>query len=565
MIQVSPTGPSDTLLNALAETLPAGAEFRYYHVSTSPTKCPPLFSAPPGGRPERTYYESHFLAVSIHASNSTSTQKGGEVLVLAIEILVYTTKSLTTVFVSKADSTGFMSLFGLPGSTASPLRTITTTFISWMVRYRQRPDVKLVISLFARASDQYLFPGSAENPSKHVSTDRQLIKWWCRVLDPVLRTAEPEQSDPAPDRTTSQAYIIVPGEDSVTSFLPNDVRTNPDLRKRWRVGHPLQDISSFPTAPPRCLIPHFPDDPKARFVDELDDELQDTKESRNFQSPSKRGNGRWKSVKSLEQFWEMMAFRQECSAGRLVGFIWIVFTPECVNQAGQPESQSTTITRSTSSSPVSTLGDYPRIAPPTTGLAVVAAPSKPPHRKKLTGPITSRVPRIKDSSFDIVTASHDDDSRYYHWPADSRAELLLNEKEYKKTTELLLRLDFVGLDLAAKSSRTWIDEVGVLAGIDGSWGQRVVGRASGASTADASKGAAAAAPSNGPTILTVKKKRKAEDEHSEMGARTVTEQSTVPGSAATANSICAINVLNASLVRKKAKEASLPEAEAEAG
>ncbi|KAK3073345.1 hypothetical protein LTS18_014451, partial [Coniosporium uncinatum] len=319
------------LKELLVDALPRDFAFTFYHISTPPTKCAPLFSPPQGVKSERTYCESHLLNVSITPTNGEKSEK---VLVLAIEIFVYTTKRLTTLFVSKADSTGYLSLLSLPRAHASPLRSITSTFVSYLISHRQRPGVRFVVSLFARAQAQYLFPNSVENKRKHVSTDRELVRWWCRVLDPILQEHTPEQhnGEDAPNtdedrqQTTSQAYLIVPGEDSTASFLPPNVRADPILRKRWKHGHPLREIAPYPTASPRCLIPHFPDDPKARFLDELDEELPTSTGQAN-DSPSKRGTGQWKSVKTLEQFWETMAFRQECSSGRLVGFIWIVLTP----------------------------------------------------------------------------------------------------------------------------------------------------------------------------------------------------------------------------------------------
>ena len=101
-----------SLFDQLAEALPQDAAFTFYHYSTPPTKSPPLFAAPPHAKPERTYCESHFLAASIHAKDSLNASAPDELLVLAIEVLVYTTKHLTTIFVSKADSTGYLSLLG---------------------------------------------------------------------------------------------------------------------------------------------------------------------------------------------------------------------------------------------------------------------------------------------------------------------------------------------------------------------------------------------------------------------------------------------------------------------
>jgi regulator of Ty1 transposition protein 109 len=468
-----------SLSQRLADALPENSNFKYYHISTPPTKCPAIFAAPQGARPERTYCESHFLSVSIRPGEGGGT--ASEVLVLAIEVLIYTTANLTTIFVSKADSTGYLSLLAIPRGHVSPLRAIATTFISYLVQHRQRPNVRLVVSLFARASDQYLFPGSVENTAKHVSDDRQLVKWWCRVLAPVLGdyTAEEEQPVPSEEEgdMTSQAYVIVPGEDSILSFLPQDVRLNPSLRKRWKHGHPLREISSKPTAPPRCLIPHFPDDPKARFLNELDDEIPDST-GNVTESPSKRGSGQWKSVKSLEQFWEMMAFRQECSSGRLVGFIWVVFTPPDLNtpsSESQPDSQD------------SVLNPPYTFAPPERSSSSIGVPRSPPQeptfprkpsksRRKLTGPVKPRMPRIKSASSGLSTTLQPTQSPYYTWPLESRGDIALDEKKYSKATETLLQLDFSNLQLAVDSTKTWIEEVGVLAGLNGTCGREVLGR-----------------------------------------------------------------------------------------
>jgi regulator of Ty1 transposition protein 109 len=79
-----------------------------------------------------------------------SNGDGKEVLVLAIEVLIYTTKHLTTIFVSKADSTGYLSLLSLPPSQTSPIRSITTTFLEYLIRHKQKQHVRLVLTLFAR-------------------------------------------------------------------------------------------------------------------------------------------------------------------------------------------------------------------------------------------------------------------------------------------------------------------------------------------------------------------------------------------------------------------------------
>jgi len=167
-----PSSSASSLTNALAFSLPAGLKLRYYHISSPPTPCDPIYAAPPGHAPERTYCESHSLLVT------TETKQDGdqdEVAIYAIESLLYTTAHLSTLFVSKADSTGYASLLPTSKGAGSVIKSITSTFVQWLVEHRHRPERRLVLSLFARAQDQYLFPGSVENDKKHVLDDRQLV------------------------------------------------------------------------------------------------------------------------------------------------------------------------------------------------------------------------------------------------------------------------------------------------------------------------------------------------------------------------------------------------------
>jgi regulator of Ty1 transposition protein 109 len=101
-----------------------------------------------------------------------------------------------------------------------------------------------------------------------------------------------------------------------------------------------------------------------------------------------------------------------------------------------------------------------------------AGSSKP---KKLTGPITPRKPRIKVSGSAGAGFRLPARSRYYVWPTRSRGQLILNEKDYKRVHDLLLRLEFALPDAAAQSTRRFVDEAAVIAGSDGEWGEMVVG------------------------------------------------------------------------------------------
>lgn len=570
----------DSFIRKLAVALPKDVQINVHHVSSYPTQCAAIFAAPSGSKPEKTYCESHFVTVSNAASSTPN-----ELFIYAIEVLIYSTEHLTTLFVSKADSTGYIHLIETPTGVPSLLKTISSNLITHLVETRQRAGVKLVVSLFARAQDQYLFPGSIENSGKHVLDDRGLVRWWCRVLDPVLRQhlAEKEEYAVGDDdwdmgnATRAKAYLIVPGCDKyeTSSFFPPSSKADSPDRKRWSNSHPLRQIATNPSASPRCLIPHFPDDPKARFLDELDDELPDMQASHGTDSPSKRyDTGRWKSVKSLEQFWELMAFRQECCSGRLVGFLWVVFAPpdllpqrdgqESVGSQGSmaftdlsdrgmlptplqsqqqdillfppqtpersPYEDSLPLSPSTSS-PIQPQSS----AKPLSQISVAQSqPKRRPKKRPLTGPIIPRQPRIKSASSRPSSLKQPGKTKHYSWPKSSRGQVVLSEKDYNRAMDLLLRLDFANQKVAESSTKRWVGEVAVIAGMR-SWGQLVVGK---------KESLAKANSANRVHMLNetmLKKKRKSNDTDG---------QHTVP-------SRDGANMLSTGLMRKKPKTADV--------
>ena len=495
---------NQTLLGAkLAEQLPTGAAFTIYHISTPPTKHEDIFAARGDKWPEKTFCERHLLSVAIAeaSTGSESGHEGRELLVFAVEVFLYTTAQLTTIFVSKADSTGYLHQLDLPKGSASPLKSICSTFLSYLVQERRRPGIKLLVSLFARAQDQYLFPGSAESPSKHVLNDRALIRWWCRVLDPLTRTAarvRSENDSPCPPK----AYVIVPGLDKfeTAALFPPSTRVNPAEAVRWTNGHPLQGLSHSPGTPPRCLIPRFPDDPKARYMDELDEELPEISYNHFQDQFPKKGNaGFWKSVQTLDQFWDAMEFRQECSSGRSVGFIWVVFEScprDSISRGGsteksaaddieqRPRRDSRLLHRSSRLPKISCAGGS------STG--------------RLNGPIISRPPRVKTSSSSRDVLKYPEISKFFYWPVASRGPTLLNERDFKRIGDLLLRLDFATPGSATQSTQRWVDEVAVIAGREHAWGETVVGIKS----TEPSAGSVPAATVNSLNMGLLRRKRK---------------------------------------------------------
>ena len=479
-----------SLATRLALALPKDCRFTIHHLSSPPTPCAAIYSPPPGEKPEKTSCENHFLSVAIDHNDH-------KIQVFAIEIQIYTAAHLTTIFVAKADSTGYIHLLNLPKGTPSPSKAVSSEFLSFLVERRHRRNRKLVVSLFARAQDQYLFPGSIENPGKHVLDDRRLIKWWCQVLDPLLHHQDSYSETDATSSQkirkrdlTSKAYLRVPGCDlhETKSFFPSQSQKSPN--SKWTVADPLLSLVPYsPNLPERCLIPRFPDDPKSRFVDELDEELTEPSQpqSRTQASPFKgKRPGKWRSVGSLEEFWELMAFRQECASGRLVGFLWGVFTPVTSHSAKNGEG----------------VGNG--------GESGSGSSSPSPSSSKQE-------------------------------PAISSGEISLPPQHYARTHRLLLHLDYATLDIAAESSKRWIDDVALCAGREGGWGFDVVGtKEITLSTQGQDRDDGKSKQEGGVNVLQtglVRRKKKREEEVEENGKGEGKE----------------VNVLQGGLVRKKVK------------
>ncbi|ETS76845.1 hypothetical protein PFICI_10719 [Pestalotiopsis fici W106-1] len=554
-----PEAGTSALVAELAQVLPKGAKFTAYHISTPPTISEPLCYAPAnpqtqdGGsmsqknlrarKPLKTYCEKHFLAIAICPLGSTE-----QVLAFALELYIYTTAHSSILFVAKADSTGYLGLLNLPKGMPSPIREVTTAFISYLVTNRARKGIQFVVNLFARSQSQYLFPGSVKNGGKHILDDRGLVKWWCRVLNPLLEN----QTAHAQKRWKDiQGYLIIPGLDGyeTRAFLPRTANAT----RNWALGHPLERISPYisdpvmygSNIPARCLIPTYPDDPKARFVEELEEATAEK---------AKLAGG-WKTPRSLEQFWEMMAFRQECSSGRLTGFIWLVFDPYSLRR---PSTNMGDSARGTATAVSAQFGQPPRLLTPEPSQGPLeamvmpslhATPIKPmklnedknkEKKRALKGRIIPREPRVK--THQRAHFPKQTETAYYSWPEEGRGQVILDESGYTRAVELLLHLEFGTLAHAISSSARWDREVNF--GRD--WSLTAIGKRE-LSLEQRTSGAGQAVNDISSMI---KKKRPVDD--------AAFEESNAPRPES-----AAVNTLSAGLVRKKAKTtndepASLP-------
>ncbi|KAI2793580.1 hypothetical protein POX_a00161 [Penicillium oxalicum] len=547
------------LADLLASVLPTGAELIVRHVSSTPAPSDALFAAAPGHDSEPTFCENHFLTASIESPQ----HDGAEILIFGMEVLIYNTAHLTTIFVSKADSTGLLHLLELKAK-VSVLRLVSGTFLSFLVRSHQRPGVRLVVSLFARAQDQYLFPGSIENTEKHVLDDRGLIKWWCRAVDPILRENGAESVSPGSDIKTSveaakasaTAYLIVPGCDrfETRSFFPASTKTDSANQPRWLTGYPLQQMCRDPSAPPRCLVPRFPDDPKTRFLTDLDDELPD---SANDQAESADA-GHWKSIKSLDQFWEMMAFRQECSAGRLVGFLWIVVNPPgLLNSTTMASRAAQGSSLSSAASGKQACNDEPAVSAGDKSLVRDQVSADPQNSTRLSedeagndrkDSHVARVDVSKNPSTTPSTLPSSSESVPFHWPEAGRGEVVLHEADYKKMMDGVLD-QFYDSDEVIASTKSYIEQVASLAD-QLTWGKRVTGTCSPRAQDTVS---ATAQNLLGGEFIRKRKKSEHEMDGKDDDEANATEQSHTTAASLKTDQPSAVNVLSAGLVRKKKK------------
>ncbi|KAG0134350.1 histone acetylation protein-domain-containing protein [Tuber indicum] len=546
-----PTGGpvDDPLASLLSSLLPTTLSLKLYHISTPTSRYFPLFSSPPNQDPHRTTLESHFLVLS-HEN----------VLVFAIEVLIYTVpkQHARTFFISKADSSGYLpsnisSFATETGERKSTLRTISTAFIKYLFDTARRADPHLTatISLFARSQSQYLFPNSAENSKKHVLTDRGLIAWWGKVLDPVLQEYA---------SSGGRGYLLVPGSDAgqTRSMIPSVAEGG----VKWINGHPFKlnldnDISV------REVIPHFPDDPKARYLDELNGVAGSKDAGIGGGGKVKERAAGWRDIKTIDQFWELMSFRQECSLGRCVGFLWVVvegvkkerkMTATSLSGEGIPEDEvvlspisatgptfsenilSAAATASNNSqeiSPTESVGplDFTTtsIPPPTETPTPASTPPSPASpRKRRSSSTTSFQPskkKIRALSFSSA-------------PSSATAPLIpplltLDEKAYVRTIDSLLNhSDFGDIESAKRGTRKWIESVQPGVAEKGDWGVDVVGLVKVVENGRGENGNGTRA--GGVAVNT-------------LSAGLVRRKSSTPGNG--------VNLLDAGLVRKKSKAA----------
>ncbi|KAK9455379.1 histone acetylation protein-domain-containing protein [Dipodascopsis uninucleata] len=175
-----------------------------------------------------------------------------EIHLLALELVIYNSTDSTTIFIAKADSTGYADISEGEGARIN-IRLAIEQILRVFIRVVSRSGILTRICLFARTQPQYLFRESGKNRGKHILNDRELTKWWMKVNTSLLSEFS----------TLNSARIHIPGfeKSDMRSFLLSD--------PRWEEGHIFCNGLDQAKELALCHIPHFPDDPKSRFLEFL--------------------------------------------------------------------------------------------------------------------------------------------------------------------------------------------------------------------------------------------------------------------------------------------------------
>ena len=311
--------------------------------STAPVASTSTTAAAPPPPP----HASHEPAPPATAASQT---REALVPIAALEASLYfiPSTSCALLYISKVDTTGLSS------SPISPTRTLVSAFVAHHLAHPPHGAVRLRAHVFARAQSQYLFPGSADNSAtKRVLDDKQLLRWWKATLERASTMAQGSDvggGDEGKARDIRKWYLV-PGLAHLES-LPYVPSTAPG----WTYGHPYASLTSplHPASDPPAAhplpdhVPAFADDPKSRFLHSLTsspvaasgtagdyDDAFAALGSATFSAgatPLQKVQELERQVErerarlvqgvpgGVDEWWERMAFRQECCAGQLVGF-----------------------------------------------------------------------------------------------------------------------------------------------------------------------------------------------------------------------------------------------------
>lgn len=299
------------------------------------------------------------------------------VLLVALQAQVYTLPmtSSTVIYIAKVDS----SSYPLPAELGRKpyARTLISAFLAHYIAPATRPTARTFVQLFARSQAQYLFPDSGDNAGKRMLTGEKLCRWWKTALEEaVIRS----RSGASAQNENLQLNYVLPGmaKYEASLMVGPTTETYPwfygmlDLPRMFPPTSQPAEASASANRPLSTsqatqglslgeIVPTFEDDPRTRFLTDLalppgavptplsafssggiskarlaaDVEDDDGAGGTSQEPPVKARHTALKASASLarreqasarlastseEAFWELLAFRQECSLGQIVGF-----------------------------------------------------------------------------------------------------------------------------------------------------------------------------------------------------------------------------------------------------
>lgn len=383
---------------------------------SDPQRSHALFPHATNAKLAKVYHEDIFVVLSLPVPVGATDQNENEdehvvVPIVGIEAALYTIPATQTslLYISKVDTTGLASARTETGPRRpNPTRPLVAGFLSYFLLHPPHNSTRVRIHIFARAQSQYLFPGSVDNEEKKILDDKGLIRWWKRTIELAVSSlpssAAASSSSVSALDATPRLFYLIPGLSYLESLPYVPAASQPATSPPWTYSHPHSALSSplHPaTDPPSAHpltdhIPAFPDDPKSRFLHSLTsssvsssgtegdyDDVFLALASNTFTTRSTPAQKLAETERAIErerkrlidgvpggveEWWERMAFRQECCAGQLVGFFVVA--------AGEPAKQPS------SEPPAVATADPVATQEPSTSSSTSPAISIPHHAPK---------------------------------------------------------------------------------------------------------------------------------------------------------------------------------------
>ncbi|KAI7851916.1 histone acetylation protein-domain-containing protein [Circinella umbellata] len=302
--------PSKTFaqhLDQLLKPLESGTQFNIYDVQTE-SSLSELF------QDKKSTLQHHLILVTgIKTKNIISdNNEQNYQLICGIETDEYMTvhdngELEKTLYIGKVDTTGTPEFKGV-------VNRVLQAYI--------KSVSPCTVHVFARSQPQYLFHLSARNKNKQVLSDRNLIRWWYKVLTACLEQNRQQKEEDKKEEILSEkpglfgslwkwmassndstsreqtkssntiqkqatAWLSIPSIDDEQSTW-YEIGEKPDLSV-WRYGFPYD-----PNAIATNVLPRFEDDAKARLLKTFE------------------GHGDDNTNMSVKDFWAMLGITEEC-------------------------------------------------------------------------------------------------------------------------------------------------------------------------------------------------------------------------------------------------------------